>query len=353
MICLIPNIPTSEPVNGKREMKFKKEYIILILIIVGLSAYLFMRSSDRSLYQLPQVEGLEQKRITKIEISKEGNSIILNKRDNNWYLDPPGYLADADKVNGMLNVFETLTLTALVSEAKDYVRYDLHDGKKISVKAWQEDSLKRNFDIGKATSSFRHTFVKLVDDSRVFHARDNFRGKFDLTEDNLRDKSVLSFKVTDIQEIQIAKDQTALKLARTQIPVEFAKSEQEKTKESAAEAIKPGWQSPDGKQGDALRLNRLLTTLSRLSCDTYINDRNKDMFSDPIYTVKLKGLQDYQLDIFAKLQKDDENYPAVSSANEYPFFLSGSKAQQIMKNPEELLKKPESDEKTSEPLKSE
>ena len=333
-------------------MKLKKEYIILILIIAGLSAYLLMRSSDRTHYQLPQIAGLEQKQVTKIEISKEGNSIVLNKKDNKWYLDPPGYLVDANKVNDMLTVFETLALTALVSESEDYVRYDLHAGGKITVKAWQEDSLMRNFDIGKAASSFRHTFVKLNDDSRVFHARDDFRGKFDLAEDNLRDKSVLSFKVNDIQEIQIAKDQTSLKLARTQIPVELAESEQEKSENPAA-AVKPGWQSPDGKLGDALGLNRLLTTLARLSCDTYINDRNKDAFSDPIYTVKLKGIQDYQLDIFTKLQTEDKNYPAVSSANDYPFFLSESKVQQIMINPEEMLKKPESDEKTSEPPKPE
>ncbi|MEE9495272.1 MAG: DUF4340 domain-containing protein [Desulfobacterales bacterium] len=334
-------------------MKVKKEYIILILIIAGLSAYLFMRSSDRTLYQLPQIAGLEQKQITKIEISKEGNSIIFNKKDNKWYLDPPGYLVDANKVNDMLNVFETLTLTALVSESEDYVRYDLDAGKKITVKAWQEDSLKRDFDIGKPASSFRHTFVKLNDDSRVFHARDNFRGKFDLAEDNLRDKSVLSFKVSVIQEIQIAKDQTSLKLTRTQIPVELAKSEQEKSENSAAEAVMPGWQSPDGKQADALSLHRLLTTLAKLSCDAYIKDRNKDAFSDPIYTVKLKGTQDFQLDIFAKLQTDDKNHPAVSSANDYPFFLSDSKVQKITINPEEMLKKPESDKKTSEPPKPE
>jgi hypothetical protein len=334
-------------------MKIKKEYLILILIIAGLSAYLLMRSSDRSHYQLPQIAGLEQKQITKIEISKEGHSIVLNKKDNRWYLDPPGYLVDANKVNDMLNVFETLTLTALVSDSKDYIRYDLDAGEKITVKAWQEDSLKRNFDIGKAASSFRHTFVKLNDDSRVFHARDNFRGKFDFTEDNLRDKSVLSFKLTDIQEIQINKDQTSLKLARTQIPVEFAKSEQEKSENSAAGAMKPGWQSPDGKQGDALSLNRLLTALAKLSCDAYITDRDKDAFSDPIYTVKLKGIQDYQLDIFGKLQTDDKNYPAVSSANDYPFFLSDSKVQKITINPEALLKKPESDEKTTEQPKPE
>ena len=333
-------------------MKFKKEYIILILIIAGLSAYLFIRSSDRTHYQLPQMDSLDQKQISKIEIANAGDTFMLSKKDNKWYLDPPGYLADTNKVNAMLSVFETLALTALVSESKDYVRYDLDAGNKITVKAWQEDSLKRNLDIGKAAPSFRHTFVKLSDDSRVFHARDNFRGKFDYSEDDLRDKGVLSFKISDIQEIQVSKNQTSLTLARTQSPVEFTKSEQEKPESSVAEAMKPVWQSPDGQQADIQSLNRVLTSLAKLSCDTYINDRAKNSFSDPIYTVKLKGIQDFQLDIFAKLQEEDKKYPAISSANDYPFFLSESKVKQIMKDPEEMLKKPESDEKTSEEPKS-
>ena len=34
-------------------MKLKKEYIILALIIIGLSVYLFVRKGDRTLYELP------------------------------------------------------------------------------------------------------------------------------------------------------------------------------------------------------------------------------------------------------------------------------------------------------------
>ena len=334
-------------------MKFKKEYIVLILIIIALCVYLFMRSSDRTLYQLPELDGLKQSEITKIEISKDGNSFILEKRDNQWYLEPTGYLADKNKVNAMLNVFEALTLTALVSESKDYNRYDLQPEKRITVKAWQAEALRRNFDIGKAGSSFRHTFVKLGDDSRVFHATDNFREKFDFTVDDLRDKTVLSFRTTDIQEIQITRDQASVKLIRSEVPIKPAVSQPEKADSTPAVAVKFEWQSSDGQKGNDRKLNRLLTTLGSLKCADYINDRRKDAFSAPIYAVKLKGNQDYQLDIFAKLQKDDQNYPAVSSASDYPFFLSDSQVQQIMINPAEMLKKPESDEKTSEPPKPE
>ncbi|MEE9537250.1 MAG: DUF4340 domain-containing protein [Desulfobacterales bacterium] len=317
-------------------MKAKKEYIILILIIVGLSVYLFMRSSDRTFYELPKIAGLEQDQITKIEISKGGDSIVLNKKDNKWHLEPHGYLADTNTVKDMLNVLGAFTLTTLVSESKDYVRYDLNAEKRITVKAWQQEALKRNFDIGKSASSFRHTFVRIDGDSRVFHARDNFRGKFELTADNLRDKNVLSFKSTDIREIQIAKDKKSLKLVRSQVPVT---PQQEKSDNAPQVAVKFEWQSSDGTKGNDPNLNRLLSTLASLNCDKYINDRKKEAFSAPIYAVKLKGSQDYQLDIFAKLQKDDENYPAVSSASDYPFFLSDSQVQQIMKDPSEFLEK--------------
>ena len=331
-------------------MKFKKEYLILVLIIAALAAYLFMRSADRTFYELPQISALEQNQITRIEISKGSGSIVLNKKDNKWNLEPHGYIADAKMVKDMLDVLGSLTLTTLVSESKDYGRYELSDGKRITVKVWQQNALKRNFDIGKPASSFRHTFVKLDGDSRVFHARDNFRDKFDLTTDSLRDKNVLSFKPPDIREIQIIRDQTKLKLNRSQVPVT---QQQEKLDTAPQAALKFEWQSSDGAQGNGPNLNRLLATLSNLNCETYINDRRKETFSAPVYAVKLKGGQDYELNVFAKLQKDDESYPAVSSDSDDPFFLSDSQVKQIMKDPEELLKKPEGDEKKSEGSKLE
>jgi hypothetical protein len=329
-------------------MKVKKEYLILILIIAALSAYLVMRSFDRTHYQLPEISSLDPGKITKIEISKNDDSIVLKKKDTQWYLDPPGYLADANRVKDMLKVFETFSLTALVSEAKDYSRYDLQAEKRINVKAWLGDTLQRNFDIGKAAPSFRHTFVKLEGDSRIFHASNSFRSKFELTLDNLRDKNVLSFKPADIQEVQITGDQASVKLVRGEVPVGPTVSQEEKADTAPAAAVKFEWQSSDGKKGNDQNINRLLTALGSLRCEQYINDRDKDSFSAPIYTVKLKGVQDYRLDIFAKLKQDDKNHPAVSSANDYPFLLSDSQAQQIMQDPGEFLQKERSKKKEAE-----
>ncbi|MGD9119373.1 MAG: DUF4340 domain-containing protein [Desulfobacterales bacterium] len=329
-------------------MKVKKEYIILLLIIVGLSFYLFMRSSDRTHYQLPELTGLDRGTITKIEISNEGDTILLKKKDNQWYLEPKGYLADTGKVDDMLTVFENFSLAALVSESKDYQRYDLQPDKRITAKAWQEDVLLRNLDIGKAAPSFRHTFVKLADDSRVYHANDNFRSQFEQTQDSLRDRSVLSFNAGDIQAVHITKDQASIELVRNEVSVEPAAPQAEKPETTPPAAAKFEWQDRSGKKVNDQELNRLLTTLGGLKCSGYIDDRNKDSFTDPIYTVRLNGIQEHQLDIFAKLEKDAEDYPAISSGSNYPFLLSASQAQQMMKDPAEMLKKPEGTGQKSE-----
>ena len=324
-------------------MKIKKEYLILLLIIVALSVYLFIRKEDRTLYELPVLPGISKKDISKIEITKGKTSIVLNKKDDQWYIGSQQYPADKDKVNEMLDAIEQLTLTALVSESKNYIRYDLTDETKINAKAWQADTLKRNFDVGKAASSFRHTFVKLADDDRVFHARENFRNKFDQSVDNLREKTVFSVQVSDINQIHITKDQQSLTLNRTPIGEADKPQETDQAAASPSPTIKAEWQTSDGKIADRSALNRLLSSLTNLRCDKFIDDRKKEDFTAPLYTVQLKGAKDYNLSIFAKLQEDDPDFPAISSENDYPFLLSKAKAENIMQHPDKLLGKSETD----------
>ena len=84
-------------------MKIKKEYIILALIIIGLAVYLFMRSSDRTLYQLPDIPQVDKKDLTKLQIAKNDNAVVLNKKDDKWFIAPEEYPADSNKVKEMLD----------------------------------------------------------------------------------------------------------------------------------------------------------------------------------------------------------------------------------------------------------
>jgi len=322
-------------------MKLKKEYTILVAVIAALVLYLVLRKSDRTHYRVPNIPTVAAAEISKIELSKLDTSIVLNKRDNSWYIAPQGYPANSRTVRDMLAIIGNLTLTALVSESSTYSRYDLTDDKKITVKAWTGEVLRREFEIGKVAPSHRHTFVKLAGDDRVYHARDNFRGKFDQTAENLWDRTVLSFERAEIREIQITKGPQSLLLSRREIPPEVTADE--KTDEGGPPVPKSQtlWETPDGKKGDQSKLNRLLGTLSNLRCQKYMENRKKGDFTDPLCTLTLRGVQEYTLSLFAKTEKDAENYPAISSQSDFPFLLTDGQAKDIMKDPDEMLEKPE------------
>jgi hypothetical protein len=320
-------------------MKIKKEYIILVLIIAALCVYLVMRRSDRTLYQLPDVPQVSQKEITRVQITKGKTAIVINKQGSDWYIAPAEYPADAAKVKAMLDNVEKLTLTALVSESGDYNRYELSADQKINVKAWKGDELKRDIDVGKTAPSFRHTFVRTAGDDRVFHAQGNFRNAFDLTVDDLRDKTVLEIKPEDIQQIQITKENQSLTFTRTQPPTAVEAPEAEKSADKkASQDREPVWQSADGRAVDASALNRILKSLADLRCEGFIDDRKKEDFTAPLISLLLKGAQEYRLSIFAKIAEKDSGSPAISSASDYPFILSENQVARLMKAPSEILK---------------
>ncbi len=322
-------------------MKIKKEYIILVIIIIALSLYLILRNPNRTFYELPEIPSVSGKNISKIEIANTNSTITLNKIDDKWYISPEKYLADTAKVKNMLETIENLNLTVLVSESKNFERYDLNKEKKINIKAWSNDTLSREFEVGKVATSYRHTFIKIAGDDRVYHSRDNFRGKFDKTVDDLRDKNVLSFEQIEIQEIRITKDGESMVLSRKQVPVEIKTDQKSDTQSSSPPKEETVWNSADGKEIDSSVMRRIIAALSNLQCEKYIGDSKKSDFPDPIYTLELKGVKKYTLSIFTQNEKDDQNYPAISSENDYPFLLSKHRVEKIIKPIDEILKKPE------------
>jgi hypothetical protein len=322
-------------------MKIKKEAAILVVLIIGLALYLVLHKRDGTHYTLPTVEKVREAEISKIEVSKPDGTIILNKKGDQWILSPEGYRADEGKVKSMLDIISGLTLTAMVSESKSYERYDLNEDKRITVKAWAGESLERNFEIGKAAPSYSHTFVKVAGDHRVYHARSNFRGRFDQTLDNLRDRSALTFQIAEIQGVQVREGEKPLSLVRQNVPVEVGSAQ-----EGKPAAPKEAWivEGQRDQKANESKLDRLLATLSNLKCSAYAEGKSKADFSNPLYSVELKGTQKYKLDIFEKVSTGEKRYPAVSSQNDFPFFLSDYLAGQIMVPLEDLVRKREGPE---------
>ncbi len=161
-------------------MRSKKELIILVLIIAVAAGYLFLRQKDRLTYELPQLEKIDTQAVVKMTVTGPKGNLLLEKKAEQWQLMPQEHPADAPKIDAMLATIGNLTVTTVVSEKSNDARYDLDPDHRIEVTAWNDKEVVRQFSLGKAADTFRHTFVKLPEDNRIFHARDNFRDRFDL-----------------------------------------------------------------------------------------------------------------------------------------------------------------------------
>ncbi len=336
-------------------MKLKKEYIILPIIIVALILYLVLHKSNRTNYTLPQLDKVTVKQINKVEINKGENTIVLNKKDDAWFIGTQAFPADSSKIDKMLDVIADLTISTLVSESKNYARYELDNPQKVIVKAWEGNTLHREFDVGKGAATFQHTFVKLAENPNVYHARGNFRSNYDLTASDLRDKIVMSFKQDEITEINITQDKATILLKQKEIDDSPAPSDTDKdakpAKDEKAEQSTPKkkiWESADGQKVNENEIKSLLTMLSDYKCDSYVDGQTKDDLANPLTVVTFKDSKEHTLSLFTKTDKDAKNTPAVSSANAYPFFLSDTQVENLNKKIDELIKK----EPSSEDIKS-
>jgi hypothetical protein len=321
-------------------MRMKKEYVVLAVVIVALVAYLVSRNQDRNLYDLPQIESVQAKEISRVELTKAGESIIFHREGSDWKISPENYLADPQKVKDLLAVAEDLELTELISESKNYQRYDLDEKDGIDLKCWVKDDLKFELLIGKAAESFNHTFVKLPDNKAVYHAKGNFRKKIDMQKDEFREKTVLAFDQETIGAFEIMAGDAAETFKRAEAPT--APAEPEGAEKPAVQDAggQPKWVDAKGEDADADKIKSLISALSNLKCEKYLEGKSKDDFSDPVYTITLTGAKEYTLSLFAEMEADGESFfPAVSSENAYPFLMTQWRSENIMKKPADLQKK--------------
>lgn len=320
-----------------------KNYIILGMVIVALVAYLVLHDANRSQYDLPALPAVAGQDISRIEYTAGGDPVVLTRKADDWFVGEKQWPADAAKVGPMVSTIADLRLSALVSAAQAYVRYDLTDEKKITVTAWAGDKEVRRFDVGKAADTYRHTFVKLPEDPNVYHAMENFRRTFEHTAQALRDKKVLSVTPEGIRELTLASADKTLTLTRQEVPVATADTAGEPPAAGAeTESDKPAppaetvWQNAAGEPVDTDAVKRLLAKFSGMTCDSYIDDRKKEDLKTPATLVTLVGDKTYTLSVFAK-ESEDAGHPAVSSENDYPFMLQEHVIEDIRKEMDSVM----------------
>ncbi|MDM8537898.1 DUF4340 domain-containing protein, partial [Desulfobacterales bacterium HSG17] len=166
----------------------KKEYLILIAIIIFASSYLLLHKENQNNYTLPKIKKIDTSKITGIIIKRKQETIKFIKEGDNWVITDKEIPADKVAVQDMLDMFTTFQLTALVSEKNDLQRYELDEKKGVHVKLLENSNTVFELTIGKLAPSYNHTFVMVANDINIYHASGSFRGDFNKTVDEFKKK---------------------------------------------------------------------------------------------------------------------------------------------------------------------
>ncbi|WP_022664404.1 DUF4340 domain-containing protein [Desulfospira joergensenii] len=300
----------------------KKEYLILAVLILGLSLYLVLKKEDQTHYTLPEIKEVDTTQVDKIRIGKRDAPLEFNKTNDGWVIGKEKFPADKHAVDSMLDVVKNLKISALVSDKEDRFRYELDDAHALDVEVFKGDNLLMAFKIGKTAPSFNHTFVMLDKDTRIFHARENFRSSFDKPMDDFRDKTVLKFEEKSIRKIQLTKAGKS----RTLIASE--------TKDDEGES-RISWKYEDGSSPDREAIDSLLSSLSSLECEKYRVRKKEEENQGPACTIILENDEEMVLNLYDG--EAEEQVDGTSSMNAYPFTLQSYTAKDILSHADKIL----------------
>lgn len=319
----------------------KKEYIILIILIIGLGAYIGLKKDNRIHYELPKIPDVDTARIDRMEISKAERVVTLEKSENGWTVTNQKFPANPDEITEILSTLKEIKLSALVSEAKDLTRYELDDPHAIKVKALAGNEVLRTFVIGKTAPSYNHTFIYLNDKDRtVYQANGNFKSRFDKPADDFRDKKVLEFDPDSVKKITLEKQGKIVTLVKATAPEEPDQVKDEAAEDSTAEKKPPQkatWKNEDGAAVDQKTLSDLLSSLSKLECEAFMDDDKATRLKEikPSCKISLENDKTFVLNLFDK--NNDQDVEGLCSYTPYAFTLTSYKAEDIVSYTDKLM----------------
>lgn len=319
----------------------KKEYIILIILIIGLIAYLGLKKDNQVHYELPTIPQVDTTRIDRVEISKADRLVVLNKGENGWTVTDKKFSANPEDIEQMIGTLKAIKLSALVSEAKDLARYELNDTHAVKVKALAGKEALRSFVIGKTAPSHNHTFIYLDDKDRtVYQANGNFKSQFDKESADFRDKKVLEFDPAGVKKVTLEKQGQIVTLIKSQTP-KTTDQEKDETKKDLIEK-KPlheesTWKKEDGSVTDQKTISDLLSSLSKLECQAFLDEDKAARLKEiqPSCKILLENDKTFILNLFNK--NENQDVEGSCSYTPYAFTLTSYKAEDIVSYADKLL----------------
>jgi hypothetical protein len=201
-------------------MRGLRSFLVLLVVALGLGAYLYFVESKREPGETKKNEkvfaGLEADKIERLTVkSEKGESTTVEKKSGKWQQTQPAAVeADEAELSGITSNLASLEVQRVVDEqATDFKQYGLDPARiEVGFKAAGQD---HRLLVGQKTPSGSDLYAKLPDKPRVFLVSSYLGSTFNKSPFDLRDKTIIKIDHDKVDSVDITSADHAVKLAKS------------------------------------------------------------------------------------------------------------------------------------------
>ncbi len=312
-------------------MKFRTTYALLgIVIIIGLLVLLTRGSSNKqpggpALLNRPLYSEFTAGEAAKIELTRAGEGVTLEKRGADWWIAAPAeFPADAKGVKRLLDKVAALKPVELISTNPDkHALFEVGDkGLQVAISGGDGKPLAA-FTIGKRGANFSSTYIRKVEADEVLLVADALKAQFDKQPKKWRDRTILSFDKETARQITIDDGVMKIVLDRD---------------DTGAWHITEPEEAPASKAA----LDGLLATLSNFEAADFDDDATLESagLDTPSASITVNTSEGQALNLHIGKAKDDRYTYARRGDRETVYLIFKGRAKIAMKNLEDLRAQP-------------
>lgn len=292
-------------------MKRNTVYSIVVLVALGIITFFTLNregevsstgSSGRMLVEYDSMS------VDKLEMVSPTGSVILEKQAGTWMVTAPvKYKADETAVASAVGKGRKIELTSLVSTNPEKQALFQVDSSGTLVRVYEKGSPKTAFRIGKPSSSFTETYVRLEGSNEVQLTNEMISSYFNKQPKEWRDKSVFKMEEGKIKTVRFHYGDTTFALSLQDSMWRIERDSANQT------AVKP-----------------LLSALANIQTDEFVDSA---LSTVPKLTaiIEVDGIQ------IRFFKKDDTKYLVQTSHSPQWFELQNWRTTSLLKRKKDLL----------------
>lgn len=266
-----------------------------------------------------------------MEIITPTETISLYKEGDDWFIGAKKYPAGISMIDSYIDAISNIRAmdkVGNISSANGAEKYELTDGKKITVTAKLGDKVLRTIEIGKTAVSSSQSYACIDGGKDIYLVSGGIRDTFDTSVAAARTSIVLNLEAADISTVSV----TDVLADKTWAVSRMGSGEDIAWNVSGAEE---GYELDNGKAA------AWLNSFASLSTRDWYND-NEVLEGTKVVSAKITcAYKDITVEFFAlpkKNENDLQQYYGTCSETPYLFKAYDNSVKQYLKSLDELSK---------------